>query len=292
MSCELAGLPGFCIGPLPLRWYGIIIVAGILLGGYVASREARRRGENTDRVWDALIIVAIAGIIGARLYHVLSTPAGCNEVIPGCGWPWYSQHPADIVLLMTQGGLGIFGALIVGGLAAFIYIRSKKLSFARYLDIAAPAILVGQAIGRWGNFVNQELYGPPTTLPWGIPIDAAHRYGAFTDLAQYPVETTRFHPDFLYESVLNIIGFVVLVLVARKFAQRLKEGDLILLYMIWYPIVRILVESLRPDAWTVGGGGLATAQLVSIVSIVIAVALLIFRHRRQKPIEPMTDAAA
>lgn len=256
------------------------------MGGFVAAREARRKGENTDRVWDALMIVAIAGIIGARLYHVFSDPAGCNETVQGCGWPWYSQHPADIVLLMTQGGLGIFGALIAGGLAAFVYIRRKKLSFTRYMDIAAPAILIGQAIGRWGNFVNQELYGPPTTLPWGISIDAAHRYGAFTDLTQYPVETTRFHPDFLYESVLNVIGFIVLVIVARKFANRLKDGDMFLLYMIWYPVVRILVESLRPDAWTVAGGGLATAQLVSIVSIVIAVALLIFRHRPQKPVEP------
>lgn len=285
MSCVLTH-PGFCIGPIPVNWYGIIIVTGILMGGFVAAREARRKGENTDRVWDALMIVAIAGIIGARLYHVLSNPAGCNETIQGCGWPWYSQHPADIVLLMTQGGLGIFGALIAGGLAAFIYIRRKKLSFARYMDIAAPAILIGQAIGRWGNFVNQELYGPPTTLPWGISIDAAHRYGAFTDLTQYPVETTRFHPDFLYESILNIFGFIVLVIVARKFANRLKDGDLFLLYMIWYPVVRILVESLRPDAWTVAGGGLATAQLVSMVSIVIAVALLIFRHRPHTPIEP------
>lgn len=286
MSCDLLGHPGFCIGPLPLRWYGIIIVLGILMGGFVAAREARRRGENTDHVWDALIIVAIAGIIGARLYHVFSDPAGCDATVQGCGWPWYSQHPADIVLLITQGGLGIFGALLAGGLAAFIYIRSKKLSFARYLDIAAPAILVGQAIGRWGNFVNQELYGPPTTLPWGIQIDAQYRYGAYTDLTKYPVDTTRFHPDFLYESVLNILGFVVLVIVARKFAKRLKDGDMILLYMIWYPVVRFLVESLRPDAWTVAGGGLATAQLISIVLIVIAVVLLIVRHRPQRPAVP------
>jgi phosphatidylglycerol:prolipoprotein diacylglycerol transferase len=118
--------------------------------------------------------------------------------------------------------------------------------------------------------VNQELYGPPTNLPWGIPIDAAHRYGAFTDLTQYPLETTRFHPDFLYESVLNVIGFIVLIVVARRLRLRLRDGDIFLLYLIWYPANRILVESLRPDAWTVNGG-LATAQLVSLVLMAVAV---------------------
>ena len=173
--------------------------------------------------------------------------------------------------------------MLAGAIVVLIYARRNKLSLLRYLDIAAPALLIGQAIGRWGNFVNQELYGPPTNLPWGIPIDVAHRYGDFADLTRYPVETTRFHPDFLYESILNVIGFIVLVIVARKFQRRLKDGDLILLYMIWYPINRILVESLRPDAWTVSGG-LPTAQLISIILIVVAVGLLIVRHRPRRAV--------
>ena len=280
MSCELGFQPGICIGPLPIRFYGMIIVLGILVAGFVAAREARRRGENPDRIWDALVWVAMAGIIGARLYHVFSTPAGCGENVPICGWPWYKNHPVD-ALFIWNGGLGIFGAILGGALVVLNYVRRNKLSLPRYLDIAAPALLIGQAIGRWGNFVNQELYGPPTNLPWGIPIDAAHRYGDFADLTRYPVETTRFHPDFLYESILNVIGFIVLVIVARKFQRRLKDGDLILLYMIWYPINRILVESLRPDAWTVSGG-LPTAQLISIILIVVAVGLLIVRHRPRR----------
>ncbi len=277
MSCELGLQPGICIGPLPIRFYGMVIVLGIIIAGFVAAREARRRGENPDRIWDALVWVAIAGIVGARLYHVLSTPAGCSETVPICGWPWYKNHPVD-ALFIWNGGLGIFGAILGGAIVVLIYVRRNKLSLPRYLDIAAPALLIGQAIGRWGNFLNQELYGPPTNLPWGISIDAAHRYGDFADLTRYPVETTRFHPDFLYESILNVIGFIVLVIVARKFQRRLKDGDLILLYMIWYPINRILVESLRPDAWTVNGG-LATAQLISIILIVVAVGLLVVRHR-------------
>ena len=280
MSCDLGLQPGICLGPLPIRFYGIIIVVGILVGGFVATREARWRGENSDRIWDALIWIAIAGIIGARLYHVFSTPAGCTETAPICGWPWYRNHPLD-ALMIWNGGLGIFGALLAGGLVVLIYARRHKLPLARYLDIAAPALLIGQAIGRWGNFVNQELYGPPTNLPWGIPIDAAHRYGAFTDLVRYPLETTRFHPDFLYESVLNVIGFIVLIVVARRLRLRWRDGDIFLLYLIWYPANRILVESLRPDAWTVNGG-LATAQLVSLVLMAVAVGGLLWRHRPVK----------
>ena len=280
MPCDLGLQPGICLGPLPIRFYGIIIVVGILVGGFVATREARQRGENPDRIWDALIWIAIAGIIGARLYHVFSTPAGCTETTPICGWPWYRNHPLD-ALMIWNGGLGIFGALLAGGLVVLIYARRHKLPLARYLDIAAPALLIGQAIGRWGNFVNQELYGPPTNLPWGIPIDAVHRYGAFTDLVRYPLETTRFHPDFLYESVLNVIGFIVLIVVARRLRLRWRDGDIFLLYLIWYPANRILVESLRPDAWTVNGG-LATAQLVSLVLMAVAVVGLLWRHRPVK----------
>jgi phosphatidylglycerol:prolipoprotein diacylglycerol transferase len=265
MSCDLGLQPGICIGPLPIRWYGMIIVLGIFAGGFIASREARRRGENPDRIWDALVWVAVAGIIGARLYHVFSTPAGCTETVQSCGWPWYRNHPID-ALLIWNGGLGIFGAILAGGLVVVIYARRHQLPLARYLDIAAPALLIGQAIGRWGNFANQELYGPPT------------------DLVRYPLETTRFHPLFLYESLLNLLGFVVLIVISRRFAHRLKDGDLFLLYLIWYPANRILVESMRFDAWTVGGSGLATAQLVSLALMLAAVALLIIRHRRSAAI--------
>ncbi len=279
MPCDLGLQPGICIGPVPVRFYGIIIVTAALIGGFIATREARRLGENTERIWDALFFVIIAGIVGARLYHVLSTPAGCNENVPLCGWPWYRNHPLDAIVGITQGGLGIFGAIVGGLLVVLLYVRHYKLSLARYLDIAAPGLIIAQAIGRWGNYVNQELYGPPTNLPWGIPIDEAHRYGDFRDFTRYPLDTTRFHPLFLYESVLNVIGFIFLVLVARKW-RHMKEGDLILLYMIWYGMNRMLVESLRPDAWTLVGG-LPTAQLISIGLVVAGAAALIVRHARR-----------
>ena len=278
MTCDLAGRPGLCIGPIPVNFYGMIIVIGAIIGGYIAATEARRRGENPDVVWDGLVWVVLAGIVGARLYHVFSTPAGCVSTIPGCGWPWYQNHPEDIVLRIREGGLGIFGGVIGGGLMVLVYARRRKLSVMKYLDFAAPALLIGQAIGRWGNLVNQELYGPPTDLPWGIPIDAAHRTYDYVDLARYPVDTTRFHPLFLYESLLNLLGFVVLIAISRRFKDRLKEGDLILLYFIWYPVVRIFVESFRFDAWT-SFGNIPTATLISIAAAVLAVALLVVRHR-------------
>jgi phosphatidylglycerol:prolipoprotein diacylglycerol transferase len=143
-------------------------------------------------------------------------------------------------------------------------------------------LLMGQAIGRWGNFVNQELHGPPTTLPWGIPIDQFHRLPPYDDLTQYPL-TTRFHPDFLYESLWNLVGLVLILVLGRKFANRLREGDLFLIYLIWYPVGRIWVESLRPDAWKIGN--IPTAQIVSAVLIVIAVVGLVIRHRKQPQLQ-------
>jgi phosphatidylglycerol:prolipoprotein diacylglycerol transferase len=280
MLCEVAGRPAICIGPIPINFYGIIIVFGAIVAGYIAALEVRRRGDDPDIVWDGLIWVILAGIIGARLYHVFSTPNGCTTSVPYCGWPWYQNHPADIILGIREGGLGIFGAVLGGGIGLIFYARRRGLSFLKYLDIAAPPLLLGQAIGRWGNFINQELYGPPTDLPWGISIDAAHRSYQYVDLARYPEATTRFHPLFLYESMLNLLGFVVLIVASRRFKDRLKEGDLILLYFIWYPIVRIFVESYRFDAWT-SIGNIPTATLISIAAAVVALALLISRHRRR-----------
>jgi phosphatidylglycerol:prolipoprotein diacylglycerol transferase len=283
MICDFSGRPSLCIGSTPIvTFYAVIILLGALIGGYIAATEARRRGENPDVVWDGLIIVIFAGIIGARLYHVFSTPAGCTENVPVCGWPWYRNHPLDIVLRIRDGGLGIFGAVLGGLVAVIIYGRRRKLPILKYLDIAAPALIVGQAIGRWGNFVNQELYGPPTDLPWGIAIDAAHRTYEYVDLATFPEATTRFHPLFLYESMLNLLGFVVLIVASRRLANRLKDGDLILLYAMWYSAVRIFVESYRFDAWT-SIGNIPTASLISIAVGLAALAILVIRHRRRAP---------
>jgi phosphatidylglycerol:prolipoprotein diacylglycerol transferase len=225
-----------------------------------------------------LIVVVLLGIVGARLYHIFSTPAGGD-----LGWAYYREHP-EAIFQIWNGGLGIFGAVAGGLLGVLLYTYRAKLSVLRYLDIGAPALLLGQAIGRWGNFVNQELYGPPTALPWGLKIDEYHRFPPFNDLSAYPLEA-RFHPVFLYESLWNLVGTVLMLVAGRKWADRLKEGDLFLFYLIWYPVGRLWVESLRPDAWRIAN--IPTAQIISVMLIIISAAMLAVRHRRQ----PQAQAA-
>ncbi len=257
------------IGPLAVRWYGLLIMGGVLAAGFVAAREARRRGKEPEHVWNALIWVLILGMIGARLYHVVSNPADSTVNLN-----YYLQNPVK-VLYIWEGGLGIYGAIAGGLLAVYLYVRWHGLSFLRWADIGVVGLPLAQAIGRWGNFVNQELYGYPTTLPWGIPIDTAHRLPQFTNL---PPET-RFHPTFLYESLWNLLAFGLLLFLARRFSDRLRPGDLLLAYGILYPLGRILVETQRPDAWTIGG--IPTAQLIGAVLIILCATLLFWRHRGQ-----------
>ena len=261
---------------LPIYWYGVIVVLCILVGAYVATIEAKRRGQNPDHIWNGLILVIIFGLIGARLYHVISSPQGLVR-----GFDYYRQHPVEIFMI-RQGGLGIFGAVAGGILAIFVYARWQKLDFLTWVDIAAPSLALGQSIGRWGNFFNQELYGYPTTVPWGIPIDLQHRLPQFASLP----ESTRFHPTFLYESLWNFLVFLILIYMARKHGDRLLKGDVLLLWCILYPLGRFLVEFQRPDAWMLGP--MAAAQVVSLLIMLAAAAILVYRHRfRPRQAEPL-----
>lgn len=278
----------FQIGPIALRWYGLLIMSGALLAGYIATIEAKRRKENPDHVWDLFIWLLLLGFLGARLYHVFSTPAGGHT-----GFNYYFfENPFDTVtlfglaipfptaLMIWRGGLGIYGGLVGGVIGLLIYTRRNKLDMWQWLDILAPGMLLAQAIGRWGNFFNQELYGPPTTLPWGIKITTvSQRIPPYNNLALFPLETTTFHPVFLYESLWNLVGFVLLMWLARRWVGRLRPGDVASMYLIWYPIGRILIEALRPDAWTMSG--IPTAQLVGGVLAIIGGGLIVWRHRRQ-----------
>ena len=290
----------FQVGPFIIRWYGLLIVTGVMAAAFIATKEASRKREDPDHVWNLLIWVLIFGILGARLYHVLSSPQGASR-----GFNYYfieqpftnltifgATVPFPSALLIWQGGIGIFGALFGGILAVIIYARRHKLNVWRWLDILAPGMLLAQAIGRWGNYFNQELYGPPTNLPWGILITNVHqRIPPFDDLTTYPLDTTTFHPVFLYESLWNLIGFGLLLWIGYKFVDKLLDGDMLSFYLIWYSVGRLLVESLRPDAWTLSG--IPTAQIVSVVLLLIGVGL--FFYRRQRPelaTKPETHPAA
>ncbi|MFN8482233.1 MAG: prolipoprotein diacylglyceryl transferase [Anaerolineae bacterium] len=262
------------LGPLTLYWYGFLITIGAIAGTWLASRQAKRAGVNPDHMWNALIPALIFGLIGARLYHVFSSPTG------GIGWDYYRQNPIDIIAFWNGGlrGLGIYGAIIGGVFGLWVYSRfTKEVTFIQLLDFAVPGLALAQGIGRFGNYFNQELYGFPTTLPWGIPIDIQHRLPVFADL---PPET-RFQPTFLYEAILNFGIAALLVWISIRFRERLLTGDIFLCYLILYPMARFIVEFQRPDAWTVGG--LPTAQWISIIIAVVSAIILIIRHRLQVP---------
>jgi phosphatidylglycerol:prolipoprotein diacylglycerol transferase len=268
------------IGPFAIRWYGLLIVMGALLAGYIASRQAARKGDEPEHAWDAMAVVLITGLIGARLYHVFSSPAG------SIGWDYYRRHPLDIIAFWRGGftGLGIYGAVAGGALGLLGYTYWNKLGFPRWADYATPGLILAQAIGRWGNYINQELYGFPTTLPWGIPIDPAHRIPPYDDLTRYP-PSTRFHPTFLYESVWNLLCFGALMFISRKYDDRLLEGDIFTIYFILYPLGRFFVEALRPDAWKVAS--IPVAQIIALACIAGAGAVLWYRHR----IAPMASGS-
>jgi len=267
---ELAGFP------ISVRWYGVCIVLGALLAGWLAARRAKERGYNPDDVWNLLMLGLVLGVAGARLYYVAFE------------WPRFAGQPLWFIINTTTGGLAIHGALIGAILAALIYTRWRKLPFVEWLDICMPTVLVAQAIGRWGNFFNQEAYGRPTTLPFGLLIDEGNRIGPYRDMLQYP-PTTLFHATFLYESVWNIAGFGLLMLIERRLRSRLRTGDMALLYALWYGLGRFWIEGLRTDSLCTNGiggsceGALRTAQLASLLLIVIGAVGLVVNHYFVKP---------
>lgn len=260
---------GFFIGPYKIYFYGIIIMIGAVAAAFLAEHEARRKGQDGEIVWDALVWVLIGGIIGARIWHILTPPP--SMVAQGITTQFYLTHPLDM-LAIRRGGLGIPGGVIGGALALFLFARRRKLNFLVWADIAAPAVALGQAIGRWGNFTNQELYGAPTDLPWKIFIKPENRLAQFQDQAYY-------HPLFLYESLWNFGNVFFLLWVDRRFSNRLKPGDLFLIYLITYPVGRFLFEFLRLDASQLGGIN-ANQTFMAIIALLSAT-VLILRHRQR-----------
>jgi phosphatidylglycerol---prolipoprotein diacylglyceryl transferase len=261
----------FTLGPLNIGWYGICYAVGLAAAYLVMVRLARLAGEDPDVVGNGIIIVAIAALIGGRLYHVIDQ------------WHLYADDPMKIIL-PPYSGLGVYGGILTGTIAAWWYARRRGVDFARWTDIIAPALFVMQAIGRWGNYFNQELYGPPTTLPWGIPIECAHRLQDAYPCSTLPELTTRFHPLFLYESISGVLGAAFLIWLGFRFRARLRPGDLLLVFFIWYGTTRFILENLRADNWTFFG--VPTAQIISLAVILIGVGGLLYRHRRGHPADP------
>ena len=253
----------------PLRWYGVIVMIGVIVGSLIVERELRRRGENGDRIWDALIWVLPAGILGARLWYVLNATLGGNR--------FYIENPLQIINI-PQGGLHIFGGMLFGAAALLYYLRQNKLDPWLFLDSAGPALLIGQAIGRIANFINQELYGPPTTLPWGIPIDPEHRIAPYADLSQYPAET-RFHPTFAYEMLWNLLAAGFLLWLSRRYKDELKPGTLFAGWLVLAGVGRVIVELFRPDQPKIGDLGISYSSLVAGLMAIVGAIMLMARYK-------------
>jgi len=246
------------IGPLAIRWYGLLIATGVLLGTTLAHREAIRRGLDPDKLLNTIVVAVLVALVGARLYYVLFN------------WDYYGASPRKIVAVW-EGGLAIHGGLIAGALATILYCRHAKLSLPVTLDIMAPCVAIGQAIGRLGNFFNQEAFGVPTNLPWKLYIDPAHRP---PQLAGYEY----FHPTFLYESLWNLLVFVILWFGLRKRLQG-RPGALTLCYLGLYSIGRFFVEGLRIDSLMLGS--FRAAQVVSLLLVVASGLGLVLMARRK-----------
>jgi phosphatidylglycerol:prolipoprotein diacylglycerol transferase len=265
---QLFGLPF-----LTVRWYGVLIVGGAILAAYLAARRASENSISEEHVWNQLLLGMLLGIIGARLYYVAFE------------WGRYAGRPLLEIINPQGGGLAIHGAIIGALLAVRFYTRRHGLPLLTWLDICMPTLLVGQAIGRWGNFFNQEAYGRPTTLPWGLDIAPEHRIPPYDNLPHYPA-STRFHPTFLYESLWDAGALLLIVWLERRFRNWLKPGDSALLYGVLYSAGRFFTEGLRTDSLCVGTytldgsctGGLRIAQLVSLGAFVVCGLVLAWRH--------------
>lgn len=258
---------------IQLTWYGLIVMTGVLVGGWLAEREVRRRGENGEVLLDAMVWAVIAGIIGARLWYVMNAIIGGNRI--------YIEDPMSIIRPPIA-GLHFFGGLLFGATALIIYLRKNGYDVWLFMDAVAPVALLGQAIGRWGNFINQELYGQPTKLPWGTLIPAGHRLPEFSDLSKYPLDVTRFHPTYFYEMILNVLAFLFIIWYSRRNEKDIKPGTLFSLWLIFAGFIRAFIEFFRPDQPRLGDTFITTSMLVAFLMGVAGVVMYLARYGKIK----------
>lgn len=276
------------IGQIQIRYYGIIIVTAILVATMVATRLAKRDGRDPDHIWGAMFGAVILGIIGARLWFILFPPQALINEGKTAAWFFTPENFFNLqegAIAIWSGGLSIFGAFLGGFIGAYIYIWRNKLPLLPWLDIAAVALPLGQFIGRWANFVNQELYGMPTGSDWfGIPIARDFRVAPYTSTIEFPA-TTLFHPLFLYEALWSLLAFFVLVLIFQRYRKQLRPGVIFLLYVAQYAFIRFMLEFIRLEISTVAGINLA--QIVTGLAFVIAAGVLV--SWLQKPYETTVE---
>lgn len=254
-------------GTFKIYFYGIVIMLGALAATWLAAKRAKMYGQDMEEAWDILPWALIGGIIGARLWHIL-TPTEAN-MAQGLTTSYYFTHPLEI-LNLRKGGLGIPGAVIGGFLAVWAYVRRKDQSILSWADIIAPGLALAQAIGRLGNYFNQEVYGMPTNLPWSLIVSPDRRLIEYSNVATY-------HPLFLYELLWNLLNAGLLIWISRRFRDVLRRGDLFLIYAIFYSFGRFWLEFLRLDPSPVAG--INVNQTIMAVICVGAALIMFLRHR-------------
>lgn len=253
---------------IELTWYGLIVMSGVMIGGWLAEREVRRRGENGEALLDAMVWAVVAGILGARLWYVMNAIIGGNRI--------YLEDPMSIIRPPIA-GLHFFGGLLFGAVALIIYLRNNGYDVWLFMDAVAPVALLGQAVGRWGNFINQELYGQPTTLPWGALIPAERRLAQYADMSLFPA-TTRFHPTYFYEMILNVLAFLFIMWFSRRYEEENKPGTLFSLWLIFAGFIRVFIEFFRPDQPRLGDTFITTSMLVAFLMGVAGVVMYLARY--------------
>lgn len=261
---------GFTVGPFTFRLYGLIIMGGVLAALAVAAREALLRKKDPDFLWDAFPWVLVSGVLGARIWHILTPPE--SMVRHGITTRYYLTHLEEAVAIW-KGGLGIYGAVIGGAAALLVYSHLKGRNFWIWADILAPGVALAQAIGRWGNYFNQEVYGLPTRLPWAIYIEPAYRVQGFQEQAYY-------HPLFLYESLWSLLNMGVLLWLSRKKRDQIRPGNIFLLYILIYGVGRFGLEFLRLDVSTARGVNINQWFILGAAAVVGG--LMMIRQRRHQ----------
>lgn len=250
------------LGALEIHWYGVIIASGVILAVYLAVQEAKRRNVSEDHILNLVLYSLPFALIGARAYYVAFE------------WPYYSQHPSEIIAIW-HGGIAIYGALIAAAIVFIVYCRIKDLSIWLVLDIAAPTVMLAQAIGRWGNFMNQEAFGQVTSLSF------LHELHLPEWIIQQMFISGQYRmPTFLFESAWNVCGFILLMSI-RHHKDWFKQGEVFLTYVLWYSFGRFFVEGMRTDSLYITAG-LRVSQLVSIILFVSAVIIFIYRRRQKQ----------
>lgn len=244
------------LGVLQIHWYGLIIGVGVILGLVLAIRESERRGLQKEVFVDLILFAVPIAIICARIYYVTFQ------------WEYYAQHPGEIIKIWN-GGIAIHGALIGSVLTTILFAKVRGVSFWKLVDIAAPSLLLGQAIGRWGNFINQEAHGGEVTR---VFLENMHLPTFIID--QMYINGAYYHPTFLYESLWNVVGVIVLLLLRKV---NLRRGEIFLSYLVWYSIGRFFIEGLRTDSLMLTET-LRIAQVISLTIIVVALALCVYRR--------------